>query len=97
MDNAIPKKRQRRSIETTGIPLTRKPRMNPDRLTIYVNNDTYISKKNNIEANLKAVITEISRHKTEQILVNKVWKSLDAMQVIFKLIDDAHDKKNNKL
>ena len=71
--------------------------MNPDRLTIYVNDDTYISKKNNIEANLKAVITELSNHNTEQILVNKVWKSLVAMQVIFKLIDDARDKKNNKL
>ena len=97
VNNAIPKKRQRCSIEITGIPPTRKPRMNPDRLTIYVNNDTYISKKNNIEANLKAVITELSNRKTEQILVNKVWKSLDAMQVIFKLIDDARDKKNNKL
>jgi hypothetical protein len=71
--------------------------MNPDRLTIYVNDDTYISKKNNIEANLKAVITELSNRETEQILVNKVWKSLDAMQVIFKLIGDARDKKNNKL
>jgi hypothetical protein len=70
---------------------------NPDRLTINVNDDTYISKKNNIEANLKAVITELSNHNTEQILVNKVWKSLVAMQVIFKLIDDARDKKNNKL
>jgi len=97
VDNAIPKKRQRRSIETTGIPPTRKPRMNPDRLTIYVNDDTYISKKNNIEANLKAVITELSNRNTEQNLVNKVWKSLDAMQVIFKLIEDARDKKNNKL
>jgi len=41
--------------------------MNPDRLTIYVNDDTYISKKNNIEANLKAIITELSNCKTEQI------------------------------
>ena len=97
VDNAIPKKRQRCSIETAGIPPTRKPRMNPDRLTMYVNNDMYISKKNNIEANLKAVITELNNGKTEQILINKVWKSLDAMQVIFKLIDNAHDKRNNKL
>ena len=68
----IPKKRQRCSIEITGIPPTRKPRMNPDRLTIYVNDDTYISKKNNIEATLKAVITDLSNHSTEQMLVNKV-------------------------
>jgi hypothetical protein len=97
VDNAIPKKRQRCSTETTGIPPTRKPRMNPYRLTTYVKEDTYNSKKNDMEINLKGVITELKNRKTEQNLVDKAQKSLDAMQEILKLIDDARDKKKNKL